>query len=58
MPDYRLSRRAMMASAVGWKKARGSQTKKWHHSMKLLVIGLSHVGKYRITGCDDWLETG
>nr|AAX30311.1 SJCHGC02964 protein [Schistosoma japonicum] len=52
MPDHRLTRRAMLSGVgVGWKKARGGQTKTWHQSMKSLTIGLSHVNRCRRTWC-------
>ncbi|VDP00735.1 unnamed protein product [Schistosoma margrebowiei] len=64
MPNHRLPRRAMFSGiGVGWKKARGSQTKTWHKSMKSLTSGLSHVGRCRLPGWgprDDsnrWLGT-
>nr|AAX30582.2 SJCHGC05284 protein [Schistosoma japonicum] len=48
---------------VGWKKARGDQTKTWYQSMKSLTIGLSHVNRYKLPGWgprdgrNKWLET-
>ncbi|CAH8430565.1 unnamed protein product [Schistosoma mattheei] len=64
MPNDRLPRRAMFSGiGVGWKKARGGQTKTWHKSMKSLTSELSHVGRCRLPGWgprDDsnrWLET-
>ncbi|VDP32329.1 unnamed protein product [Schistosoma margrebowiei] len=51
MPNDRLPRRAMFSGiGVGWKKARGGQTKAWHKSMKSLTSGLSHVGRCRLPG--------
>ncbi|RTG82230.1 uncharacterized protein DC041_0010142 [Schistosoma bovis] len=64
MPNHRLPRRAMFHGVgVGWKKARGGQTKSWHKSTKSLTSGLSHVDRCRLPGRgprDDsnrWLET-
>ncbi|CAH8297389.1 unnamed protein product [Schistosoma turkestanicum] len=64
MPNQRLPRRALFCSVgIGWKKARGGQTKTWQKSMKSLTSGLSHVGNCRLPGWgprDDnnrWLET-
>ncbi|CAH8481648.1 unnamed protein product [Schistosoma intercalatum] len=64
MPNDRLPRRAMLSGiGVGWKKARGGQTKTWHKSMKSLTSGLSHVGRCRLPGwgprdvSNRWLET-
>ncbi|TNN17312.1 endonuclease-reverse transcriptase, partial [Schistosoma japonicum] len=64
MSNYRLPRRAMFCSVgIGWKKARGGQTKTWQKSMKLLTSGLSHVGRCRLRGwgprdeSHQWLET-
>ncbi|TNN10784.1 endonuclease-reverse transcriptase, partial [Schistosoma japonicum] len=48
---------------IGWKKARGGQTKTWQKSMKSLTSGLSHVGRCRLRGwgprdeSHQWLET-
>nr|AAW25027.1 SJCHGC02902 protein [Schistosoma japonicum] len=64
MSNYRLPRRAMFCGVgIGWKKARGGQTKTWQKSMKSLTSGLSHVGRCRLRSCDllheshQWLET-
>ncbi|VDP44090.1 unnamed protein product [Schistosoma mattheei] len=38
MPNDRLPRSAMFSGiGVGWKKARGGQTKTWHKSMKCCI---------------------
>ncbi|VDP68355.1 unnamed protein product [Schistosoma mattheei] len=62
MPNHRLPRRAMLNGiGVGWKKARGGQTKTWHKSMK--SSGLSHVVRCRLRywgprdDSNRWLET-
>ncbi|TNN10218.1 endonuclease-reverse transcriptase, partial [Schistosoma japonicum] len=64
MSNYRLPRRAMFCGVgIGWKKARGGQTKTWQKSMKSLTSGLSHVGRCRLRGwgprdeSHQWLET-
>lgn len=61
--DHRLPWQAILcAVGVGCKKSRDCQTKTWHQSMELLIIGLSHIDKYRICGRDlrdyhyQWLE--
>ncbi|KAH9592089.1 hypothetical protein MS3_00001238 [Schistosoma haematobium] len=57
-------RRAIFCGVgVGWKKARGGQTKTWHKPMKSLTSGLSHIYRCRLPGWDlrddsnRWLET-
>ncbi|VDP28541.1 unnamed protein product [Schistosoma mattheei] len=59
MPKHRLCRRAMFYGVgVGWKKARGGQTKTWHKSTKSPTSRLSHIGRCRLPGLDPrWLET-
>ncbi|VDP45618.1 unnamed protein product, partial [Schistosoma curassoni] len=64
MLNHRLPRLVMFYGVgVGWKKARGGQTKTWHKFMKSLTSGLSHVRRCRLPGWDRrddsnrWLET-
>ncbi|VDO79172.1 unnamed protein product [Schistosoma margrebowiei] len=64
MCNHRLPRSGMFFGVeVGWKKARGGQTKTWHKSMKSLTSVLSHVGRFKLPGWDPrddsnrWLET-
>lgn len=53
MPTHELTGHAMNADVgINWKEANSDQTKIRHQSLKILTMGISHVGKCRYFSWD------
>ncbi|CAH8649175.1 unnamed protein product [Heterobilharzia americana] len=55
MPSHRVTHYTIMAEVrSSGRKDRSGQTQTWHKWIKLLTVGLSHVGRCILTGWGPW----